>query len=37
MDLRSVEPGGGCSSCGAPVEIRKTVEIGILPISRAAR
>jgi prolyl-tRNA synthetase len=28
MDLRQVEAGDGCMSCGAPVEIRKTVEIG---------
>jgi prolyl-tRNA synthetase len=28
MDLRQVEAGDGCLSCGAPVEIRKTVEIG---------
>jgi prolyl-tRNA synthetase len=28
MDLRQVEAGDACMSCGAPVEIRKTVEIG---------
>jgi prolyl-tRNA synthetase len=28
MDLRQVETGDACVSCGAPVEIRKTVEIG---------
>jgi prolyl-tRNA synthetase len=28
MDLRQVEAGDGCTGCGAPVEIRKTVEIG---------
>ncbi len=28
MDLRAVEAGDGCPACGAPVEIRKTVEIG---------
>jgi prolyl-tRNA synthetase len=28
MDLRQVEAGDACSGCGAPVEIRKTVEIG---------
>ncbi|MGD0360295.1 MAG: proline--tRNA ligase [Bryobacteraceae bacterium] len=28
MDLRQVEAGDGCIQCGAPVEIRKTVEIG---------
>jgi len=28
MDLRQVEAGDGCLNCGAPVEIRKTVEIG---------
>jgi prolyl-tRNA synthetase len=28
MDLRQVEAGDGCPHCGAPVEIRKTVEIG---------
>jgi len=28
MDLRQVEAGDGCIGCGAPVEIRKTVEIG---------
>ena len=28
MDLRQVEAGDGCMSCGAPVEIRKTLEIG---------
>ncbi|MGO4882718.1 MAG: proline--tRNA ligase [Bryobacteraceae bacterium] len=27
-DLRQVEAGDGCIQCGAPVEIRKTVEIG---------
>jgi prolyl-tRNA synthetase len=27
-DLRQVEAGDGCASCGAPLEIRKTVEIG---------
>jgi prolyl-tRNA synthetase len=28
IDLRQVEAGDGCIACGAPVEIRKTVEIG---------
>jgi prolyl-tRNA synthetase len=28
MDLRQVEPGDGCINCGAPLDIRKTVEIG---------
>jgi prolyl-tRNA synthetase len=28
MDLRQVEAGDACMSCGAPVEIRKTVEVG---------
>jgi prolyl-tRNA synthetase len=28
MDLRQVEAGDGCIGCGAPLEIRKTVEIG---------
>ncbi len=28
MDLRQVEAGDLCAACGAPVEIRKTVEIG---------
>ncbi len=28
MDLRQVEAGDLCAQCGAPVEIRKTVEIG---------
>jgi prolyl-tRNA synthetase len=28
MDLRQVETGDLCAHCGAPVEIRKTVEIG---------
>ncbi|MGC9944774.1 MAG: proline--tRNA ligase [Bryobacteraceae bacterium] len=28
MDLRQVEAGDGCFGCGAPLEIRKTVEIG---------
>jgi len=28
MDLRQVEAGDGCIGCSAPVEIRKTVEIG---------
>ncbi len=28
MDLRQVEAGDLCAHCGAPVEIRKTVEIG---------
>jgi prolyl-tRNA synthetase len=28
MDLRQVEAGDACAGCGAPVEIRKTVEIG---------
>jgi prolyl-tRNA synthetase len=28
MALRQVEAGDACSGCGAPVEIRKTVEIG---------
>jgi prolyl-tRNA synthetase len=28
MDLRQVEVGDACLTCGAPVEIRKTVEIG---------
>jgi len=28
MDLRQVEPGDACLSCGAPLDIRKTVEIG---------
>ena len=28
MDLRQVEAGDGCMDCGAPVELRKTMEIG---------
>ncbi|MFN7992873.1 MAG: proline--tRNA ligase [Bryobacteraceae bacterium] len=28
QDLRQVEPGDTCVGCGAPLEIRKTVEIG---------
>ena len=28
IDLRQVEAGDACTACGAPVEIRKTVEIG---------
>jgi prolyl-tRNA synthetase len=28
QDLRQVEAGDACSSCGAPLDIRKTVEIG---------
>ena len=28
LDLRQVEDGDGCVTCGAPLEIRKTVEIG---------
>jgi len=28
MDLRQVEAGDGCMACGAPLEIRKTVEVG---------
>ena len=28
IDLRQVEAGDGCMRCGAPVEIRKTVEVG---------
>jgi prolyl-tRNA synthetase len=28
LDLRQVEAGDACSDCGAPLEVRKTVEIG---------